>query len=298
MNPPSKSIAAIVVTYNRADKLSKVLDSILAQSTIPDAILVIDNASTDHTTDVIKSKQSALIKHIILPENIGGAGGFHAGLKTAFTDNYDYFWVMDDDGYPEPGALATLKFSIEEFEARHTWRPSFACSSVRWIDNDLCEMNTPNPVWDWPRFYKDDLPVFLVGSCSFVSVLIPRWAVEKHGLPYKEYFIWYDDAEYTQRLSRSYPGIFCPRSIIIHDTPENKGVNYSLVRPDNVWKFKYGARNEASFRYHTEGKFSLFMFLKRIKREMRQGKVSSKLKWKIYRSALSGIKFNPKADKD
>ena len=31
-------------------------------------------------------------------ENIGGAGGFSIGLKTAFDLGYDWFLLMDDDG--------------------------------------------------------------------------------------------------------------------------------------------------------------------------------------------------------
>lgn len=297
MEENKKTTAAIIVTYNRADKLSKVIDSILAQTSVPDTLIIIDNASTDHTTKVIESKNNRLIEHIVLPENIGGSGGFHAGMKTAFKGNYDYFWVMDDDGYPEPAALEILKNSIEEFEARFSHRPSFACSNVRWTNNDLCEMNTPSPVGDWPRYYRDDLPVILVRSCSFVSALIPRWAVEQHGLPLKEYFIWYDDVEYTQRLTHTFPGIFCPHSIIIHDTPENKPVNFSLIRSDNIWKFKYGIRNEASYRYHNEGVLSFLSFLRRVKREMRRGKVPLKLRFKIFKAALKGIKFNPQAEK-
>ena len=291
-----KSIAAVIVTYNRAEKLSKVLDSVLSQRTPVDAIYVIDNASTDHTQQIVASKNSTLITHIVLATNVGGAGGFHAGIKAAYEDSYDYLWIMDDDGYPNPEALGVLYNSLETFQELHHWKPTFACSGVRWVDNDLCEMNTPTPVWDWPRFYSPKLPVFLVSSCSFVSVLIPAWAVKKHGLPLKEYFIWYDDAEYTQRLSASYPGLFCPQSVVTHDTPENKGVNYSLVTRENLWKFKYGARNEASHRYHHAGRLSFISFILRVRRELTSGKVPRALRYEVYKAIFSGIGFNPKIE--
>lgn len=297
MTDHKKTIAAVIVTYNRADKLSKVLDAVLAQNVLPDRVYVVDNASTDHTAEIIRAKASGLIEHMVLPTNIGGAGGFHAGIKAAYAGGHDYFWVMDDDGYPAEDALKVLRDSLESFAVRHKHQPSFACSSVRWIDNDLCEMNTPNPVWDWPRFYSPDLPVFLVGSCSFVSVLIPAWAVKIHGLPIKDYFIWYDDAEYTQRIAQSYPGLFCPQSIVIHDTPENKGVNYGFVNQASLWKFRYGARNEASFRYHYRGKVSFLSFLRRIRGEMNAAGVPGHLKREIYKAAFSGIRFNPAIEK-
>lgn len=286
-------IAVVIVTFNRSAKLSRVLDQVINQNTELTTIYVIDNASTDDTAQVVSDKKSSLIQYIKLDKNIGGAGGFYEGLKSAYEDEHDYFWVMDDDCYPEPDALNILYQSINTFEEKYTFKPSFACSNVRWVNNDLCEMNTPNPVWDWPRFYSPELPVSLVGSCSFVSVLIPAWAVAKHGYPIKEYFIWYDDAEYTQRIAGSYPGIFCPTSIVIHDTPENKGVNYSLITSSNLWKFKYGARNEASYKFETGGLFSWVSFLRRVKTEMGYGNVSIKHKLAIYKAAISGLRFRP-----
>lgn len=287
------SVAAVVVTYNRANKLSKVLDAILAQDTKPDAIFVIDNASSDNTSDVIAGKNSLIIEHIQLPENIGGAGGFHEGMKIGYDEGYDFLWIMDDDCYAEPDALALLQEGLKKFEDSYVYQPSFACSAVKWTDRSLCEMNTPSPVWDWPRFYSSATPYFLVDSCSFVSVLIPRWAIATHGLPIKEYFIWHDDVEYTQRLAQTYPGIYCPESIVIHDTPENIGVNFGLITKDNLWKFRYGARNQSSFRWERNGIYGTLYLLRMVHIQMRDGNVPTKLRLKIYKDVIQGIFFKP-----
>lgn len=289
-------ISAVIVTFNRSGKLMKVLDALSKQTHPPDMIFVIDNASTDDTQELVKAKAKNMpaLRYVRLPKNIGGAGGFHEGIKAAYQQGANYIWISDDDAYPEPNALETLLAALSTFEARHNWRPSFACSRVEWTDGDLCEMNTPEPVWDWARFVKPDSPWALVGSCSFVSVLVPRWAIREHGLPIADYFIWFDDAEYTRRLSRSYPGIFCPESRVIHDIPENKGVNYALVTDKSVWKFKYGARNEASFHKRERGLYGVLAFFYRVRREMSQGAVPRKLRWQIYRSIMRGISFRPK----
>lgn len=289
----TNATAAVIVTFNRSAKLAKVIDAVMNQSVRPDVILVIDNASTDDTAEMVAAKADDTLRYVRLPENVGGAGGFHAGMKLAYELSADFMWVMDDDAYPEPDALKILLTSIADFEEKFHWRPSFACSAVKWTDQSLCEMNTPMPVWDWPRFYSSQSPYLLVKSCSFVSVLIPRWAVEKHGLPIKEYFIWFDDAEYTQRIAKSYPGIFCPESIAIHDTPENKGVNYSLVNEQNIWKFKYGARNETSFRRREQGLPGVFAFSYHVHRQMAAGNVPRKLRLRIYRAIAQGLTFRP-----
>lgn len=48
-----ENLYAVVVTYNRADFLQNLLDSFSRLGTRPDRILVVDNASTDHTEAVV-----------------------------------------------------------------------------------------------------------------------------------------------------------------------------------------------------------------------------------------------------
>ncbi|RNF32883.1 glycosyltransferase family 2 protein [Paracoccus methylarcula] len=289
---------AVIVTYNRSAKLMKVLDALERQSVPLEMILVVDNASTDDTRTLVEARAMEMpnIRYLRLPKNIGGAGGFHEGIKEAYAQGARYIWVSDDDAYPEPDAIGKLLAASAEFEQRHRWRPSFACSRVEWTDGSLCEMNTPRPVWDWPRFLRPEKAWALVDSCSFVSVLIPRWAVKEHGLPISDYFIWFDDAEYTRRLSRSYPGIFCPESRVIHDTPDNRGVNFGLITHKSLWKFKYGARNETSFRRREQGLAGVLIFAHGVYRQMKQGGVSWKLRWQIFGAILRGLVFRPKIE--
>ncbi|OCX66437.1 glycosyl transferase [Thioclava sp. SK-1] len=292
--PVLEKTAAVIVTFNRSAKLSNVLDALAVQTRPPEVIYVIDNASTDDTETVVRAKAMANLRYVKLPKNIGGAGGFHEGMKLAYKDGANYIWISDDDAYPEPDALERLQNDLAEFEDKFEWRPSFACSRVEWIDGSLCEMNTPHPVWDWARFLRAQTPWALVDSCSFVSVLIPRWAVREHGLPIAEYFIWFDDAEYTRRIAQSYPGIYCPESRVIHDTPENKGVNYSLVTAKSLWKFAYGARNETSFLRRTRGITGVVSFAYNVHRSMLAGNVPWAVRRKIYAAIVRGASFNPK----
>ncbi|RJE87831.1 glycosyltransferase family 2 protein [Paracoccus onubensis] len=289
-------IAAVIVTFNRSAKLMKVLDALQRQTLAPEIILVVDNASTDDTTELVeaRAKEMPSIRYLRLPKNVGGAGGFHEGIKAAYEQGANYFWISDDDAYPEPDAIRKLLEALHEFEGSYQWRPSFACSRVEWIDGSLCEMNTPRAVWDWARFLRPEKPWALVDSCSFVSVLIPRWAVQEHGLPIADYFIWFDDAEYTRRLSKSYPGIFCPESRVIHDTPDNRGVNFGLVDEKSLWKFKYGARNETSFRRREQGLPGVLAYAYGVHRQMKRGDVSWKLRGQIFRAILRGMAFRPR----
>ncbi|CAM3107549.1 glycosyltransferase family 2 protein [Paracoccus nototheniae] len=298
MSPLNKT-AAVIVTFNRSAKLMKVLDALAAQTLRPDIVLVVDNASTDDTAALVAARAAddPTIRHLRLPANVGGAGGFHAGIKAAYQMGAQYFWISDDDAYPRPDAIAALHDALTGFQADNGWRPSFACSRVEWIDGTLCEMNCPRTVWDWARFVRPDRAWPLVDSCSFVSVMIPRWAVSEHGLPIADYFIWFDDAEYTRRIARSYPGIFVPESVVVHDTPDNRGVNFGLVDDKSLWKFKYGARNEASWRRSRGGLISVLAYAYGVRGQMRQGNVPARQRRQIYGAILKGLGFRPVIEK-
>lgn len=294
MSPLNKT-AAVIVTFNRSAKLMKVLDALAAQTLRPDIVLVVDNASTDDTAALVAARAAddPSIRHLRLPTNVGGAGGFHAGMKAAYQMGAQYFWISDDDAYPQPDAIAALHDALTGFQADHGWRPSFACSRVEWIDGTLCEMNCPRAVWDWARFVQPGRAWTLVDSCSFVSVMIPRWAVTEHGLPIADYFIWFDDAEYTRRIARSYPGIFVPESIVTHDTPDNRGVNFGLVDDKSLWKFRYGARNEASWRRREGGLISVLAYAHGVRGQMRRQGVPARLRRDIYAAIARGYAFRP-----
>ena len=69
-----KSYAAVIVTYNRKDKLKKAIECLKKQIFKPEKIIIIDNASTDGTQVVLEDyKDDDLIKYVRLEDNLGGA---------------------------------------------------------------------------------------------------------------------------------------------------------------------------------------------------------------------------------
>jgi GT2 family glycosyltransferase len=285
---------AVVVTFNRHDKVTRVIDHLLAQAQRPDQVLVIDNASTDGTPQALAPYENDdLVKVVRLPKNTGGAGGFSTGMAMAYEQGFDFVWLMDDDCYPERGALDELHVGLAKAESSMNMRLPYACSVVKWVDGEICEMNNPGTTWDWGRLLARGHDSVLVTYCSFVSVLIPRWAITRFGLPYEEYFIWFDDREYTLRLDQAGPGVQCLRSIVVHDLGENRGVNFSDVNEKNIWKFEYGARNEASYRLHHEDLGAFIRFAQRTWRALNEGHVPWHLRRRIVKSMLEGVRFNP-----
>ncbi|MGO3146374.1 MAG: glycosyltransferase family 2 protein [Leucobacter sp.] len=291
-------IAAVVVTFNRLEKLKKVIASIEAQEHHPTHLVIVDNASTDGTGEYLAGLSSSVPFEIVpLETNTGGAGGFSVGMRRGYELGADYVWIMDDDGYPDPDALKKLLAGLDSASTALGAQVPFACSVVTFTDGELCEMNNPVPTWDWGRLLVKGQQNVLVSQCSFVSVLIPRWVLEKHGLPYKEYFIWFDDAEYTIRISRDVAGIQVLDSVTVHDMGENKGVNWGMIDEKNAWKFAYGARNQASYQWHHRSKPHFLLFAAQVLVGMRRGKVSRKLQRGIRKKLWEGVRFNPQIDR-
>lgn len=299
----SPTVAAVIVTYNRLNKLKNVFASLEKLTKKPEYLVVVNNASTDGTKEYLETYRSSAercndmnIEIVNLPENVGGAGGFSAGMKKGYELGADYVWISDDDGYPEPDALANLLSGYNDAVDELGPDVPFACSMVKYTDGSICEMNNPVTTWDWGRLLAKGQNSVLVSSCSFVSVLVPRWALEDFGLPYKEYFIWFDDAEYTRRLSRGCPGIQVLSSVVIHDMGQNKGVNFRQINEKNAWKFAYGIRNEASYRLHHEGRFSYLSFCRTVSLQMKEGNVASELQKQMKKKLREAVKFDPQPD--
>lgn len=298
------NVAAVVVTYNRLEKLKTVLASLESQTRMADQIIIVNNASTDGTAEFLAEYERDFqfadrikLTIVTLEQNMGGAGGFAAGMRRGYELGADFVWIFDDDGYPQKHALAALLDGF--YQAVDELGPDvpYACSMVKFVDGSICEMNNPVPTWDWGRLIAHGHNnLVMVTSCSFVSVLVPRWVMERYGLPYKEYFIWFDDAEYTLRITRVCPGVQVLDSVIVHDMGANKGVNFTMINEKNAWKFAYGVRNQASYRLHHEGIAKYLLFCANVIRQMRRGHVARALRCKMIGQMLRAIRFNPTVD--
>src|SRR5215472_4889404 len=210
-------VIAVVVTYNRRELLLESLAAVHAQSRPPDAVIVVDNASTDETPAAVRSRYPAAAL-AELARNTGGAGGFACGMALALADGADLVWLMDDDTVPGPHALRALL----EARGRHPGRPpALVASRVIWTDGRPHPMNTPRAK---PFASKAERAAAAAAECvpirsaSFVSVLVDGDICRERGLPQAGYFLWNDDFEFTTRLLRGQAGLLCPGSLVVHKT--------------------------------------------------------------------------------
>ena len=122
-----KKVAAIVVTYNRKELLRECLQALLAQTISNLDILLIDNASTDGTkeyiADIVEANPS--ICYMNTGSNLGGAGGFHYGLKKAYEMGYEIRCSLPDTGALLPAISFAIPLMAREstssFKNRFSW---------------------------------------------------------------------------------------------------------------------------------------------------------------------------------
>lgn len=213
-----ETVCAVIVTYNRCELLAESLAAVLGQTRPPDSVLVVDNASDDGTAAMLADRFSE-VGVLALASNEGSSGGFHRGIKQAHRAGYDLIWVMDDDTVPETDALETLLRGREGCPDQC----ALIASKVTWTDGRLHPMNVPWLSWkDTERLIgsvESNRGLLPLRATTFVSLLLPRSTVDRHGLPETRYFMWSDDIEYTARILRDDVGYMATRSVVVHRTP-------------------------------------------------------------------------------
>lgn len=211
-------VCAVVVTHNRRALLVECLAALRAQTRRPDRVLVVDNASSDGTTQMLRQEYPD-IEVLTLATNGGGAGGFYQGLRSAHADGFEWIWLMDDDTIPTPTCLQTLLEASERVTGRAP-APALLSSKVIWTDGQLHPMNYQG--FERARtaavVEASELGLMPLRTATFVSLLVNRRAVDKHGLPLRRYFLWSDDIEYTARILREESGYLVPASVSLHKT--------------------------------------------------------------------------------
>lgn len=237
-------IGVVIVTYNRLNKLRETLDLFDKQSHYPHYIIVVNNASTDNTESFLnkwKKNSTQYDKEVLtMPFNMGGSGGFYAGLKRAQEKDAGWIWVSDDDAFPEIDA-------IEKAE-------NFLQNNIQKVDSiaAICGMVINNGQIDTMHRrsmvqrgikvndnisrledYKRDY--FEINCFSYVGVIINKNNLKVAGLTNKDYFLWWDDTEHSLRLSKT-GKIYCVPDVRIHHDVGKNNEGFT-------WKLYYNFRN-------------------------------------------------------
>lgn len=238
-----KRIACIIVTYNRLQLLKECINSLKNQTYSSFDIIVVNNGSSDGTQEWLLGQKDI---RTITQENLGGAGGFYTGMKTAYDDGYEWVWMMDDDGVAEKAQLENLLEGAENCQSK--FLNALVCNIC---NPELLSFSLVLNGSVIKRVDEAKQQSFIFDSINpFNGTLIHRDVIERIGFVKKEMFIWGDEIEYTLRAKMAgfkqftitsaihfHPSIKSPQLRIIPfikrytvDVPSNKERAYIKYR--------------------------------------------------------------------
>nr|WP_289063015.1 glycosyltransferase family 2 protein [uncultured Anaerostipes sp.] len=287
-------LLVLIITYNRLALLKECIQAVLSQTWNSFDILVIDNHSTDGTWEYLQALEGKdSISFLRQGQNTGGSGGFHIGIREALRRGYSHIWLMDDDTVPDSHAAERL-LSADRLLGKY----GFLVSLPIWKDGSLCKMNLPLP----GQFRREKGRILQEGllpvrKATFVSMLLKAEIVREVGLPIKEFFIWGDDQEYTERISKKYKCYLVLSSVVQHKTKNNLGSDISTDSPERIERYFYAYRNEL-YIAKRNGILSLgFYFVRAFYSLIKILLFSKERKWTrvlwLFRGIISGLTFKP-----
>ena len=289
-------IGILIVTYNRKNLLEECIQAILGQSIHSFSLYVVDNASTDGTEELVKnlSNFDKRIYYLNTGKNLGGAGGFSFGMKYLMGKGYDRLWIMDDDTIPNSNALEEL-LKADFYLCGHY---GFLSSYVEWTDGKYCLMNRPQINDNWiEELAHIDKGLLSIKRATFVSLFLNSTTVIKFGFPIKEFFIWGDDWEYTDRISNEEKSFLVIHSKVTHKTKDNVGSDISSDNNERIARYFYSFRNEL-YLSKRNGLLSILYYFYRVAGTINailKSNVSKKAKRisTVIRGTVQGLFFHP-----
>jgi rhamnopyranosyl-N-acetylglucosaminyl-diphospho-decaprenol beta-1,3/1,4-galactofuranosyltransferase len=250
MAEPRETVAVVVVTYNRADLLARMLEGLAHSQHRPDAVIVVDNASTDHTREVLEQATGVQLVAIHNEQNTGGAGGFHLGVQTAHERGFDRIWLMDDDVVPAPDCLGVLMatdeaclMAVREDTAGHLVEKA---ATVFDLASPLA-IKPKRAMVESAYGTREAMPDRVeLANVAFEGFMVRREVIDAIGLPDPSYFIFYDDVDFAIRARRAGYRIWAVRDAVLV-----RQLDFDQQHALDTWKGFYMYRNlfAVHFRY-------------------------------------------------
>jgi rhamnopyranosyl-N-acetylglucosaminyl-diphospho-decaprenol beta-1,3/1,4-galactofuranosyltransferase len=252
----NQSVVVIVVTYNRPELLCECVASLLRQTHPITHILVVDNASTLEASKTLSAAglaPSPKIEVLRLSKNLGGAGGFAAGVQHILDKDYDWCWLMDDDVLADEGCLESLlRFPQASVLMPARISAPFHNSDLPAVGLDFRKLF--GRFQDRRKIFSFEdgslhgaLPSYEVEDIAFEGALLRCDVIRRAGLPRADFFIAFDDVEYACRLRYKLGEkiLFVPAARIHRKSPNPEVVSPFRFKRDrsSSWREYYKTRN-------------------------------------------------------
>lgn len=212
-------VFAIIVTYNGMQWYDRCLGSLL-RTDIPVKVIVIDNASSDGSTDYIRSHFPKTIV-IESSENLGFAKANNIGMRYALDHGADYVLLLNQDAWlVQPDTLSKMI----DISTRH---PEFALfspmqlyGSGRQIVYESKQYGARNEQHDWISdcYFGNLQDLYEVKYICAASWLVPIRTLKTIGGFDPLFYHNGEDDNYLQRIHyHGFKAGICPLVSVCHD---------------------------------------------------------------------------------
>jgi GT2 family glycosyltransferase len=212
----SPLISVVVLNWNGDHIVEECLMSLRTQSYHPVEIIVVDNASTDKSADLIK-RGFPEVKLIVNDRNLGFGSGNNVGIQAS---HGKYIMILNNDARIDPGCIKELKRSIEK-DKRYG-----ACASKILLDGkgnllDAAGITIYNDGLSIGRgrlenagHYQRKEDVFFASGCA---CLLRKEMLDDIGLFDEDFFAYADDTDMGWRAQLAgWKCIYNPKAIVYH----------------------------------------------------------------------------------
>lgn len=240
-------VSVIIPTYNRADLIRRALESVFAQTYANLEAIVVDNASSDNTAEVVSSIIDKRLKFIRHDVNKGPAASRNTGLRNSRGD-YITFLDSDDEWLPRKLACQLDIFKKEGEGIGLVFTNGFnEAINAMAITDPVSSGIYYDPGKD--KFYP--LRKLITPPSSW---MLPCEVTEKIGY-FDEAMITWDDGDYLARVAYEFPVYFLNQDLVIwhasgvhlnmmnRDLIDGKELflnkNYDFLKTDREYLFKF-----------------------------------------------------------
>lgn len=203
-----KNMAVVICNYNKKEYVKKCIESLKRQNTRDFDIYVVDNASADGSVDEIRTAYGESVTLICNEKNLGGSGGFNAGMRLAYDAGYRYIVLLDNDVILREDCIGAFYSDMDS-------HPDIGIMGAK-----ILKMDRPDVIQEFGSFVDfnemrfqlayenerepDELPN--INECDYVpacALVVRKEAIDKIGFMPEENFIYYDDILWGMRCKRS-----------------------------------------------------------------------------------------------
>ncbi|HXR83091.1 MAG TPA: glycosyltransferase family 2 protein [Hanamia sp.] len=226
-------IFSIIVTYNGASWIEKCLHDLL-ESNIKTEVIVIDNASSDNTTDILSSFESIhLIKN---KENLGFGQANNLGIDLAMKNSADFIFLLNQDAYVFKNTISQLVDSLKEYPDFGVLSPlqlHINGKEIEPVFKNFLRRNFSDEIIHQMLAGEDHFNLHKPYAMRFVNAaawMISRKCILKTGLFHPVFFHYGEDNHYASRVQFHGMKIgVLPAAHVIHDCKKEITDSYDLL---------------------------------------------------------------------